>query len=226
MEPSEIIAALTLPPNAPDDDPRLDAPAFHRNGPPIVSALRERLSASRGAILEVGGGTGQHVALLARCFPELTFWPSEPDAARRRSIDAWRAHLGLETVRPAVDLDVRAVPWALGPEAPQFQAVFCANVVHIAPWSVAEGLFRGARSQLAEGGFLALYGPFRWSGAHVSGGNEAFDAALRARDPGWGVRDVDDLDPLAHESGLVRTQTIAMPSNNHLLFFERGQAGG
>lgn len=230
MVTAQMMVDLALPPSAGGQDARLDArldaPAFHRNGLPIVEALSPRLSRARGHVLEVGSGSGQHVALLSRAFPQLTFWPSDPNPAHRASIDAWRAHLGLETVRPAIDLDARAPEWTITAENPDLglHAILCANVVHIAPWPVAEGLFLGAARMLQPEGFLALYGPFRWSGAHVSDSNQVFDASLRARDPEWGVRDIDDIDLLANACHLARIETIATPANNHLLVFSRKAA--
>lgn len=214
---------LTPPVDAGPDDPRLNAPAFHRNGAPIVDALTPLLAHVEGEALEIGSGSGQHVALLAHSFPRLTWRPSDPNPAHRASIDAWRAQLKLETVRPALDLDVSREEWPLGgaARAQGFSAVICFNVIHIAPWSVAQGLFRGAADRLAPEGFLALYGPFRWRGRHVSQSNAAFDAGLRARDPDWGVRDVDDLDRLAASCALTRGEAIEMPNNNHMLIFAR-----
>ncbi|MEL6977375.1 MAG: DUF938 domain-containing protein [Pseudomonadota bacterium] len=223
MSPSQIPPDLTPPPDALRSDARRDAPAFHRNGAAIVEALTPLLGAASGAMLEIGSGTGQHAALFARSFPQLTFWPSDQDPSARASIDAWRVALGIETIRPAIALDAAAEAWPLGPAAPDhgFDALFCANVVHIAPWPVAQGLFRGAARWLAAEGALALYGPFRWSGRHISEGNEAFDRSLRARDASWGVRDVDDLDAEAARHGLTRRETMALPSNNHILVFAR-----
>lgn len=212
---------FVLSENRRDDDARLDAPAFHRNGPAIVDALSTRLTDRTGVVLEVGSGSGQHIALFACSFPHLRFQPSDPNPAHRASIDAWRDHLGLNSIRPAISLDVSATVWGERAMVPAggFLAIFCANVIHIAPWSVTEGLFREAVGCLAENGFLALYGPFRWQGRHISTSNEAFDANLRSRDPSWGVRDVDEIDQLAACNGLGRVDAVAMPSNNHLLVF-------
>lgn len=223
MSTSLFFSRLALPPGAAEADARLDSPSFQRNGPPIVDALRPWLAEATGDVLEIGSGSGQHAALLAHSFPSLTFQPSDPSAAHRASIEAWRAHLRLETMRPVIDLDVRDQEWPLrleGDEA-RLRAVFCANVIHIAPWSVAEGLFRGAARRLAPDGLLALYGPFRWHGRHHSEGNQAFDQSLRARDPAWGVRDVDDLDQLATAHGMARVDVAAMPADNHILFYSR-----
>lgn len=209
------------PDGAGDRDPRRDAPAFHRNCTPILDTLTPRLAQAGGEVLEIGSGTGQHVALFALSFPTLIWRPSDPEPAHRASIDAWRAHFELKTVRPAFDLDVSKNEWLLTPGAPErgFRAMLCFNVLHIAPWSVASGLFRGAAKWLAHDGFLALYGPFRWHGRHVAASNAAFDARLRTQDPAWGVRDVDAIDELAAANDLARTATETMPANNHMLFF-------
>jgi hypothetical protein len=99
--------------------------------------------------------------------------------------------------------------------------MFCANVIHIAPWAVAEGLFAGAGRHLGADGRLFLYGPFRRDGVHNSPGNEAFDANLRRDNPEWGVRDIVDLRALAKNNGLRLAQLSEMPSNNAVLIFER-----
>lgn len=210
-------------------DHRLDTPAFHRNGGPIAKALASHLVSATGSgsgeALEIGSGSGQHIVALASCFPWLVWRPSEPDAENRLSIAGWTRESGLRNIAPPLDLDAAADPWDLGERgAPEdgFRLILSVNVVHIAPWTLAEGLFRGAGRHLAADGLLALYGPFLWSGAHVADSNAAFDASLRARDPRWGVRDVDDLDRLAAENGLARREALALPANNHLLLFGRG----
>jgi hypothetical protein len=103
-------------------------------------------------------------------------------------------------------------------------AVFCANVIHIAPWRVAEGLFEGAGRYLRSDGRLYLYGPFKRDGKHTSVSNAVFDTSLRERDPEWGVRDIADLEKLAAKAGLALIETIAMPANNLILAFTRTEA--
>ena len=61
-------------------------------------------------------------------------------------------------------------------------AVFCANVIHIAPWRVAEGLFAGAGRYLRADGRLFLYGPFKRGGKHTAISNAVFDTSLRANE--------------------------------------------
>ena len=112
---------------------------------------------------------------------------------------------------------------ANGPTAarPPLLAVFCANVIHIAPWQVAEGLFAGAARTLRPDGRLFLYGPFKRDGKHTALSNAVFDTSLRDRDPEWGVRDIGDLEKLAASVGLVLVEAAEMPANNLVLVFER-----
>jgi hypothetical protein len=94
-------------------------------------------------------------------------------------------------------------------------------MVHIAPWNVTRGLIAGAARVLTSGGVLFLYGPFSESGRHTAASNAAFDAALRARDPSWGIRDLDDISALASQHGFKAPERIAMPANNLSVVFRR-----
>ena len=207
----------------PPEDGRLDAAAFHRNHEAIAPILEAFLRDRAGDVLEVGGGTGQHAVSFAQKLSAITWWPTDLNDNHLRSIAAWRTHAGLANVRPPVRLDASAKDWrlsALGLPS-RFVAIFCANVIHIAPWAVTEGLFAGAALHLSADGRLFLYGPFKRDGAHNAPSNAAFDESLRSRDPEWGVRDVADLRTLAATNGLRLAQISEMPSNNAILTFER-----
>ncbi len=107
------------------------------------------------------------------------------------------------------------------------EAVLCVNMIHIAPWSAAEGRFVGAAQVLGAGAPLILYGPFRRGGAHTTGSNAEFDAKPRAEDPRWGVRDLDaKVTPRAAGSGFGTPEVTAMPANNLLVVFRRAAARG
>lgn len=207
------------------NDARLDASATRRNQTPILSTLNPYLAGRTGDALEVGSGTGQHAVAFAQAFPNLTWWPTDPDPRHRDSIDGWRAHAGLGNMRPATVLDASAPDWPLGdpgtPPAEGLTAVICINVAHIAPWAVTEGLFAGAERHLAPDGILYLYGPYRRNGEHNSAGNAAFDAALRAQNSDWGIRDTTEIMALAARTNLALVETVEMPANNLALFLAR-----
>ncbi|WJR78886.1 DUF938 domain-containing protein [Bradyrhizobium sp. NP1] len=209
-------------------DGRLDAAAFHRNHVPIWAVLERFLAGQSGDVLEAGSGTGQHVIFFARQSPDIVWWPSDFNDNHLKSIAAWRAHAGLDNVRPPLSIDLSDPAWpsamreAGGPR--DLAAIFCANVIHIAPWRVAEGLFAGAGSGLRADGWLLLYGPFKRDGKHTALSNAVFDTSLRAQDAEWGVRDVGDLERLAAGAGLVLREIVEMPANNLILAFRRQRA--
>jgi hypothetical protein len=200
-------------------DARLDAPAFHRNHEPIWSVLAPFLQGRTGDVLELGSGTGQHVIEFARLAPHLVWWPSDVDPAYLESIAAWRVHADLPNVRPPVRIDLSDPAW----EAParELLAVFSANVLHISPWQVAEGLFSGAARHLCRDGRLFVYGPFMRDGKHTAPSNAAFDASLRRQNGEWGVRDLADVAALAERMNLTMTDIAQMPANNLTLVFQR-----
>ncbi|MCW3473808.1 class I SAM-dependent methyltransferase [Limobrevibacterium gyesilva] len=198
-------------------DPRIRAPAAARNRDAILEVLRRLLPPS-GLVLEVASGSGEHVAHFARQLPDLTFHPSDPDPDRRASIDAWVADAGVANVRPAVALDAAAGSWPVTAA----DAVLCINMIHIAPWAAAVGLVQGAARVLGRGGLLALYGPFRRHGRHTAPSNAAFDADLRARNPAWGVRDLEAVAGLTADAGFTPAAIEAMPANNLCVAFRKG----
>jgi SAM-dependent methyltransferase len=207
----------------PPEDGRLDAAAFHRNHAAIAPVLETFLRGKNGDVLEVGSGTGQHAVAFARRLPGIAWWPTDFNDNHLRSITAWRSHEKLADVRAPVRLDASAADWQL-PQLglpSQFLAIFCANVIHIAPWAVAEGLFAGAQRHLVPDGRLFLYGPFMRGGVHNAPSNTAFDESLRRRNPQWGVRDTSDLKKLGEANRLGLIELIEMPSNNAILVFGR-----
>jgi Protein of unknown function (DUF938) len=212
-----------------EPDGRLDAAAFHRNHQPIREVLLRHLAGKSGDVIEAGSGTGQHVVDFARHMPGVMWWPSDLNAQHLKSIAAWRAHAGLPNIRAPLRIDLSDSAWCPelhdGSGPSNLLAVFCANVIHIAPWRVAEGLVAGAGRYLRADGRLLLYGPFKRDGKHTAASNAAFDASLREQDPEWGVRDIGDLEKLAAIGGLVLAEIAEMPANNLILVFQRTKAG-
>jgi len=175
-----------------------------------------------GTVLEIASGTGEHVVHLARTLPDVRWLPGDPDPDLRRSIAAWTADSGLTNVAPPHATDVTAGRWPVEDDAP-FDGIVCLNMVHIAPIEAARGLFAGAGRLLRGGGRLFLYGPFSRHGRHTAPSNAAFDANLRARDPRWGVRDLEgEILPMAAQAGLCLVQVVALPANNLVVVFSAG----
>ena len=195
-------------------DERETAPSAERNKGPILEVARRVLPA-RGVVLEIGSGTGQHVAHLAAALPSVTFQPSELDLSRHPSIRAWTREL--ENVRPPLALDVSRRPWPVDAA----DAIVCINVIHISPWHATLALMEGAGALLPSGGVLVTYGPYRRGGKHTAPSNEEFDASLKSRDPEWGVRDMEEVQAAADRAGLRLEETVAMPANNFTLVFRR-----
>jgi SAM-dependent methyltransferase len=193
---------------------RLTWPAAERNREPILDALRPHLPPS-GLVVEVGSGTGQHVAWFAEALPALAFQPTDWIDERFDSVRAWcRPH---PNVRPPLVLDAAAPAWPI--EAAD--VVYSANVVHISPVRVLHGLLEGAGRILADGGLLALYGPYLVDGEPTTESNAAFDRSLKERDPAWGLRDRDEVTARAAAAGLAPLDALDMPANNFLLLFRR-----
>jgi len=200
---------------------RLYAAATQRNREPIVEVLR-RVLPPAGTVLEIASGTGEHAVWFAAQLPGLEFRPSDPDPDNRASIAAWTAFTGVATVRAPLAIDVAAPRWETGPGVPQdLAAILCINMIHISPWTATLGLVRGAASLLSPGGVLYLYGAYKRGGSHTAPSNAAFDASLRARDPAWGVRDLEAVAAAAGDAGFAPESVIEMPANNLSVIFRR-----
>lgn len=196
-------------------DARQYAPATQRNRDVILDVLRPVLPAD-GLVLEVASGTGEHVVHLAGALPGLAFQPTDPNPEALASIDGWTAAAGVTNVRRPLRLDATAEDWPVA----KADAVLCINMIHIAPWAAAVGLFAGAARILAPGAPLYLYGPYRRGGAHTAPSNDAFDQSLKARDPAWGVRDLEAVIGLA-AADFTGPDITEMPANNLSLVFRR-----
>ena len=202
-------------------DERRHAAAAERNREPILGVLR-RVLPQTGKVLEVASGTGQHAAYFAAALPDLAWQPSERDPELLGSIAAWTRELG--NVAPPLALDVTSDPWPVA-AASGIDAIFNANMIHIAPWPVCLALLRGAARHLRPGGLLVMYGPYRIDGRHTADSNEAFDRRLRDSDPSWGVRDLEAVCEAAAAHALAFTQRFEMPANNQTIVFRKADTG-
>ena len=194
------------------------SPAVARNTGPILEVLSAHLPA-RGRVLEVAAGSGEHAVAFARALPGLTWTPSDPSPEARTSIDAWAGAAALPNLSVPLALDVLdPATWP----TETVQAVVCINMVHISPWTATVGLMRLAGQTLIQpGGLLVLYGPFLEAEVPLAPSNAAFDDSLKARNPDWGLRDLDTVVEAARTEGLRLTLRRDMPANNLMLLFRR-----
>lgn len=187
-----------------------DAPSCARNREPILAGLRTHF-AERTSVLEIGSGTGQHAVYFAAALPHLS-WQTSDRAENLLGIGAWIAEAELPNTPAPIELDVAG----LWPRM-KFDAVFCANTLHIMSWTEVELMFHRLPEIMADDVCLAIYGALKYAGRHTSDSNAAFDALLKERGMRQGLRDFEAVNALAARAGLLLTADMDMPSNNRLL---------
>jgi len=198
------------------NDPRQYAPATLRNRDFIVGVLRDVLP-TKGVILEIASGSGEHVVHFARNFPSLVFQPSDREPDALQSIAAWVKASRVTNARAPMVLEVSQSPWPIA----SADGIICINMVHISPWESALGLVRGAAAILPPTAPLYLYGPYKREGFATASSNQAFDRSLRDRDPTWGLRDLEAVAAAAQSVGFSIPTIIEMPANNLSVVFRR-----
>ncbi len=205
------------------DDQRIFSPSTARNKEPIYLCLEERLPES-GTILEIASGSGEHAAFFSPLLPRLNWQPTNLDEQQLQSARSWRNIAKCQNILEVLRLDATESTWpveqenyAHGPIA----GLFNANMIHIAPWQVCEGLFAGAGRVLNGGGALFLYGPFKIDGKHTSDSNIQFEKWLTDQNPEFGVRDIEKVSELALANGLEHIESCIMPSNNFVQVFKK-----
>lgn len=194
--------------------------ACERNKGPILEVLRRRIGDLQGTVLEIGSGTGQHAVHFAGNLPRLRWQPTEQADALEHLAERVRRE-GTPNLLPPVELDVMMPTWPCSPGGAD--VVFTANTLHIVSWRHVEALFRGVGEALCPQGWLFVYGPFRYGGRFTTESNAAFDAALRARDPASGLRDIEAVTELATAQGLQWVADLAMPANNQALAWRKSR---
>ncbi|NEU73834.1 DUF938 domain-containing protein [Hassallia byssoidea VB512170] len=199
-------------------DARQFAPATQRNREVILEILLQVLPAS-GTILEIASGTGEHAVYFAPHLKPRKWLPTDPNPRSLASIAAWIAHSPSDNLYPPFDFDASASVWTL-PDTTPITAIVNINMIHISAWGACLGLMALSDRILPPGGILYLYGPFKQNGEHTSPSNAAFDSSLRAQNPNWGVRDLDDVVAAAKAQNLNLINTYQMPANNLSVVFQ------
>jgi len=204
-----------LPPSAsvalPTADAKLHAPAADRNRAALVELLGNH-APRHGQALEIASGTGQHISAFATAFPDLHWQPTEPDAARRASIDAYSAQSLVKNVAPAMALDATKAGWHT--RFAPLDLIFLSNLLHLIPTDAAKRLIAEAARATAPGGCFILYGPFRRAGLLTSEGDTRFDRDLREADPKIGYKDTTDVTIWLSNAGFSPIDQVEMPANN------------
>ncbi|HEY1855815.1 DUF938 domain-containing protein [Acidocella sp.] len=193
------------------------APSTARNRGPILSVLKPRLP-SRGFVLEIAAGAGEHAVYNAAALPGLQWQPTDPSPEALASIAAWRDHAALPNLLAPLRLDA-ATPdtWPVD----RADAIVNINMIHISPWSATQGLMEGAGRLLPSGGLLFLYGPYIEPDIETVASNLSFDLSLKTRNPAWGLRRLDEVTALAAQHRLELSERISMPANNLALIFKK-----
>lgn len=192
-------------------------PAPERNKQPISEQLELLLADVRGVLLEIASATGQHALYFASRLPWLDYVPSDLDPEHLGVLRVRVEASALPNLRPPLDLDVTRQPWPIE----RADAIYCANMIHIAPPEATLGLLGGAARLLPSRGLLITYGPYQEAGVHTAPSNAQFDRSLRERNSSWGVRDLVEVRAAAEACGLALEQRINMPANNQLLVWRR-----
>jgi len=201
---------------AEEPDPRIFSPHVVRNRAPILAVLRRMLPPT-GLVVEVASGSGEQAVYFAERLPGHSWQPTDIDQHALASIAAHSEAAGLANLLPPQRLDATAERWPVERAA----ALVCINMIHIAPWTVTEGLMAGARRLLPAGGIVYLYGPYKIDGRHTAPSNQEFAAWLRNQNPLWGIRDVTEVTGLAARSGFALIETVPMPANNLSVIFSK-----
>ena len=189
--------------------------ACERNKGPILEVLRKVFSKTK-TVLEIGSGTGQHAVHFSTHLSHLVWQPTELG----ENVAMLKSRIDLEgpgNLLPAKELDVSRNNW----ELEETDAVFIANVFHIAPIEVMHTCLKGTSKCLKSLGVFCVYGPFRFGGEFTSPSNDEFDYSLKTNNPEWGIRDFEQLCQVAEERGLTFRHNYSMPANNQLLVFKK-----
>ena len=203
-------------------DHRLFFPATQRNKKYIGDVL-SKIPLTKGSILEIGSGSGEHGIEFQKRFPEIIWQTSDPEMEYRKSISSWIDHERLNNKMPKpLKIDVKDSPWQIPSNIlDSLQGIISINMIHIAPWLCTESLFKEASKILKDKKFILLYGPFKIKDKHTSESNKLFDKALKKQNNDWGVRNLENVNEEAMINGFKHKQIIEMPSNNLILIYRK-----
>ncbi|XP_034835785.1 methyltransferase-like 26 isoform X1 [Maniola hyperantus] len=209
-------------------DEKLISPAASRNKDPILQVLKRFIISDTDQIedesplfLEISSGTGQHVAHFAPHFPGVRFQPSEVDKSLFKSISYYASSCPTMNILQPICIDIQNKLSHYGFEEGSVDYMFNANMIHISPFPCTIGLFENAGIYLKPEALMITYGPYSKDGVISPQSNISFHASLKARNPLWGIRDINDLIKLGDENNLSLIDTVEMPANNMTLIWKK-----
>ncbi|MBL4871081.1 MAG: DUF938 domain-containing protein [Robiginitomaculum sp.] len=194
---------------------KLVSPSASRNSQVIGQQL-DKILPIGAHVLEIASGTGQHGAFMCALRPDIYWQMSDIDDASRQSQNAYAQEFQMQ-MPPSLPLNMMDDGWA--DNIVPVDVIYCANMIHIAPWQAALGVAKSAETVLKEGGRLCLYGPFLKTVGSASS-NVEFDKSLKTRNPEWGVRNLQAVKHIFADSGLSHCTVIEMPRDNFFLVFK------
>ncbi|XP_028311846.1 methyltransferase-like 26 B [Gouania willdenowi] len=201
------------------------SPQAERNWESICLMLEDVLeekSHKQLFALELGSGTGQHVARFAHRLPFVTWQPSDIKEECRESIKAYITATHAKTVLQPVHLDA-SEPWDkwAGLPCSSCDVIFAINLLQYSSFKTAQGVFMGAGEILKQNGFLITYGVYAVNGIITPSCNEHLDEEIRKINPEWGLPDVDVLRQLAYGNGMRMERMIEMEDFYKCLVFRK-----
>ena len=194
--------------------------ACERNQQVIFDEIKHYLIGVQ-RVLEIGSCTGQHGEFLARHLPQMDWQLSDLEEYLAGLELRWR-HAGLKNLQPPKSLDVNADSWLDKSTSYSaiYTAIYTANTLHIMDKATSENCLNGANQYLDSRGLLFVYGPFKYAGQFTSSSNEAFDASLKARQFGDGIKDFEWVEEILIDNRFELVRDITMPANNQLLIWQ------
>lgn len=197
---------------------RLFSPTAGRNKTAIGEVISPYI-AEGATVLEIASGTGEHGAYMCGLRPDIIWQPSDPNAESRVSQNDWALDCDGRML-PSLEIDTTLADWTKN--LSDFDVIYCANMIHIAPWEAALGLVQGAGKLLNKGASFILYGPFL-EGEETAESNLQFNISLKSRNASWGVRNLDAVKHIFSEAGFTYEARIVMPKENRTLIFTKSQ---
>nr|WP_082302016.1 DUF938 domain-containing protein [Prochlorococcus marinus] len=203
-------------------DKRLFFPATQRNRKSIEGVLYKIIK-KNGSILEIGSGSGEHGVFFQKRFPKIVWQTSDPASIHRESISSWIDYEKLNKKMPQpLMIDVEKIPWKIPLKLIySLQGIISINMIHVAPWSCTEALFRESGKLLNKGRFLILYGPFKIDNKHTSQSNYFFDNSLKMQNSLWGIRNLEEVSDEGKKNSFFQQEIINMPANNFLIIYRK-----